>query len=491
MSFLKEPSKRSDIIPLVVACIAICAIILMPMKIMGLGFLPLDDALRHVAKAMSGKDWNDILVLRDRMAVDTHPGYHALLGFIYHITKFSPDALLTFSVIILFIIFCLAPVPFTGRPEAWLTALFAISLTSFPFIMRLLFGRPYIITMTTLVILCFLWPKLKKDRLPYPAMILITALIALATWTHNIWYMFIFIILSFALAREWRATSRLSACVLIGILSGAILTGHPWQFITQNLTHLFLAFNKQPLPRTFVMEFKPFAGDFLAVMTVALLLCWRYARKDWDTRRIDNPVFILAALGWIMGFYAARFWLDWGLPALLVWMTQEFNDIYGRYISLFSARRVLLTFTIAALLYANVTRDTDNRWSERPAAEYMYQKNPEISSWMPDPGGIIYSDDLRVFYVTFFKNPYAPWRYMVGFEPGLMPQKDLEIFLGIQLANGAPRSFLPWIKKMRPEDRLIITPDPGTSPAIHELEWYYAGSGLWIGRLPRPARTNP
>jgi len=44
-------------------------------------------------------------------------------------------------------------------------------------------------------------------------------------------------------------------------------------------------------------------------------------------------------------------------------------------------------------------------------------------------------------------------------------------------------AFEPWVKKMRPEDRLIVR--AGSKPGIKELEWNMAVSGTWIGRLPR------
>ena len=475
----------SDIIPFIVACIVILVIILMPLKILGYGFLPLDDALRHVAKAVSGRSWNDVLVLREGIRMDSHPGYHALLGFIHHITKFAPDALLSFSIIALFIIFCITPVLFTNRPEAWLASLFVITLTDFSFIMRLLFGRPYIITMSTLMVLCFLWPRLKEKKAPYGIMCVITILMALSTWIHCSWYLLIFAILCFVLAREKRAALRVAICTVTGILLGALLTGHPVLFISQNVVHAFLAFSRHALPRTLVIEFRPFNGSILTVIAVILMLSWRHMRGAWDPKRIDNPVFILAVSGWALGFFVGRFWLDWGIPALLVWMAQEFEEVFSLYISEFSVRRFFLTIVLAAILYAGVTNDIKDRWSAQPAAEYLFQNTPDEKEWMPEPGGIVYSDDLRIFYLTFFKDPYAPWRYLVGFEPGLMPKDDLNVFIKVQSSHGAPRSFLPWIKKMKPEDRLIITPEARSTPEIPELEWHYLGSGFWSGRLPK------
>ncbi len=487
---LNRPSSNPEIIRLIVICIVISAMILIPLRVMGYGFLPLDDALRHVAKALSGKGWEDIVVLRKGMTLDDHPGYHALLRAVYNITKWQCDELLSFSVIILFMLFCISPIFFLKRPEAWAAALFVVTITNFAFIMRLFFGRPYIIAMATVVILLFAWPRLKDRKRPYGTMALVTVMMALSTWIHCSWYLLILPVICFAIARQWRVAAIAGACTLAGILLGAMLTGHPLLFFRENIAHAFLVFNNHPLPRTLTMELRPFTGDAMTAIAVVLVLLWRRARGEWDRKCADNPAFILAIAGWVLGFFVYRFWLDLGLPAALVWMAQEFECIFSKKQFSRHSNRLIFSVLIISVLYLNITNDINNRWTDNPAAEYLYNKDPELASWMPGRGGIVYSDDLRVFFATFFKYPHAPWRYMVGFEPGLMPPGDLAVFMNIQMSHGAPESFYPWVRKMRREDRLIVTPGSGREPGIPELEWYYAGSGLWIGRLPdQPVRT--
>jgi hypothetical protein len=53
-------------------------------------------------------------------------------------------------------------------------------------------------------------------------------------------------------------------------------------------------------------------------------------------------------------------------------------------------------------------------------------EHPELEGWMPDNGGIFYSVDMTLFYQTFFKNPNADWRYILGFEPTLMTDEDFQ-----------------------------------------------------------------
>jgi hypothetical protein len=93
---------------------------------------------------------------------------------------------------------------------------------------------------------------------------------------------------------------------------------------------------------------------------------------------------------------------------------------------------------------------------------------------------------MQFFYNTFYKNPRGDWRYMVGFEPALMPPDDLKIYRGIHIAEGSPDSYEPWVKKLRPEDRLAVS--RASPPAIPALEWKEAAREVWIGRLP--VKTN-
>ena len=59
--------------PLVLLVTA-AALFLIPLKVVSYGFMPIDDALRHVAKAVTGRSWPEILVMRDGMTMDSHPG---------------------------------------------------------------------------------------------------------------------------------------------------------------------------------------------------------------------------------------------------------------------------------------------------------------------------------------------------------------------------------------------------------------------------------
>src|ERR1039458_1737192 len=115
-------------IPLSVWIVVVSTIIVIPLKIISYGFLPMDDALRHAAKAVSGKSWQQILVMRDDFPIDPSPGWQAILQWIHNWQNCSAEALVIFSVVALMLLVMLCVLPWLRRPEAWLGALFAAAV---------------------------------------------------------------------------------------------------------------------------------------------------------------------------------------------------------------------------------------------------------------------------------------------------------------------------------------------------------------------------
>ena len=73
-----------------------------------------------------------------------------------------------------------------------------------------------------------------------------------------------------------------------------------------------------------------------------------------------------------------------------------------------------------------------------------------------------------------------------------MRADDLETLREIQWNHGAAfAAYEPWVKKMRPADRTLLRASGGNPPGISGLEWHYAATGLWIGRLPQATNSPP
>ena len=450
--------------------------------------MPKDDALRHAAKAVSGKDWNQILVLRDGIKLDSHAGWHCILSFLYNKIGLNTYQLVVFSVFFLFILFSLVPILLLERPEAWALALLTMNIADPSKFARLLLGRPYIVTMAVIVaILCF-WKVLAEKKIRYGVVISLTILVAAATWIHGGWYFLILPVAAFFMARQWRAGVLIALATAAGVIIGAFLTGHPIMLFTQTVKHAFLAFTSYRLPRVLVAEFKPFLGDLPIITVVIFMLMWRALRGDWDRKAVDNPVAILALTSWMLGFITRRVWLDIGIAATLLWMAGEYQQFLIKKQPLVSSKRLFTAVLLSGLLFIATTNDFDERWSAHRHNFCLVFDTPEKASWAPGPGGIVYNNHMDIFYIMFYKNPTAPWRYILGFEPGIMPPEDFAIYRNIQMNTDPPlpSALAPWVRKMRPEDRMIVFNSWGNIPnSIKELEWCNAGNFIWIGRLPK------
>src|SRR6267142_6107468 len=99
-SFANDFIRRvRPLIPLGVWLIVILTFLFIPGKIITYGYIPRDDALRHAAKAVSGKPWSEILVMRSDFLIDPHPGWHAVLGAIHRWQNSNAESLVVISIV--------------------------------------------------------------------------------------------------------------------------------------------------------------------------------------------------------------------------------------------------------------------------------------------------------------------------------------------------------------------------------------------------------
>jgi hypothetical protein len=469
-------------IPLLVVFLSLFTLVFSCMWILAQGFEPSSDALRHVAKVISGKPWTEILLVRPEMTMDSHPGWHAILSVVMKLTGAGAEGLLMFSVFSLFFLFVIVPVFIFRRPEAWVLTLLVTVVFYFVAMFRTLYGRPFIFTMFVVTLFCLCWEKMKERRVSYPVLAGYALAVALTTWIHGTWYLMALPLLALLLARQWRPFWLLGAATAVGVFAGAILTGHPFVFLWQMLFHAAEAFGSHVFQRQLVTEFMPFDGAPLALLPVAILILWRQASGDWKSGWINNPVFYLGALGWGMGFIAVRFWTDWGWPAVAVWMALELQRLFEQNIEVASLKRVGITVAVCLVFFLAFTGDRDSRWTRKLAVPWPQMEKAEQRPWLPDAGGIVYNDSMYLFYNMFYHNPHAPWRYALGFEPVWMPKEDLKTYRRIQLAGEKAGSFRPWIAKMTKNDRLMLIRN--ARPNMPELEWHEVVPTVWSGKLP-------
>src|SRR5260370_1140548 len=225
-SSASEPTPLGQYVPLFSWAIVVVLLLLIPLKIIGYGFLPGGDARRHVAKAFTAKPYTDILVLRSEYKMDHSPGWARLLRFLQGNAGLSEEQ-------------------FVG----------------------------------------------------------------------------------FFLAGWWRAGFWLTACWAAGTFAGALLTGRPFTFLKQAID-IAAVISREHVPQWLLVgEFMPSYGEFATVALVAVVLLWRAVQGKPGPGPFSQPVFWLLVICWICGFKADRWWADWGVPAVLVWLTFQFEEL--------------------------------------------------------------------------------------------------------------------------------------------------------------------
>jgi hypothetical protein len=300
-----------------------------------------------------------------------------------------------------------------------------------------------------------------------------------------VWYLWVLPIAAFFFAGQFRWTILLGLSWLVAVAISSLLTGHPVDYLAQAVSMATNSVGQHATNRTEVTELQPFGGDILAVVTVGALVGLKLLTKS-PLSLTRNPAFWIVCGCWILGFRVSRFWEDWGWPALMVLIATEIEFLLAARFEADSLRRLLLALILTVATFLAVTCDLNSRWTQSLTWQFLsVADHPELAGWMPDKGGILYSSDMNVFYQTFYKNPHADWRYMVGYEPALMPPDDFKTYYKILWNDGDVKAYAPWVAKMTPADRLVIHGSSAAKPNIPELEWNYGISGTWIGRLPR------
>ena len=389
----------------------------------------------------------------------------------------------------------LCALPWFRRPEAWLAALFAAAIFIPACTTRFARGRPYLLTDAVLITILFLWSRQEKDRPRRAGVSIFTALlVAASAWIHGSWYLLVLPGAAILFAGFWR-----SAILLWRLLAGGkffwLRADRPSVgiFIPIRAAHVrrLRTFCRQPpigagMASVRRRNFRRARGGRPAFMARKIFL-------GWNPRAVLNPVFMMMVLGWLLGLKVRRFWWDFGMPAFMVWVALELQEHFERHLC--------LRFGQASVRHAGNRRRSFSGIHQRPRQPLDGESHDGISharnARARRLAARITAASFTIPTWTFFtrpfiKNPTAHWRYVLGFEPGLMragrsgsaSQNPMELWRRV-------RAYEPWVKKMRPEDRMFIHAKHGGAAGLPGLEWHYAATGLWIGRLPRPASTAP
>jgi hypothetical protein len=420
-------------------------------------YIPPDDALRHAATAVSGRSYTEVLVFdSDIPAVDSTPGWHRVLRAALHLPGMDKYGLISFSIFLLFMAFTVTGLLLVSRPEAWAGVLLMTMAIEPTFVGRLTLGRPYLLVSTATVVFAMVWDRLVADPRDRQAILWAAGVASVATWLHSTWFLLLAVPLAALVTRKWRAASTLWLCIAGGVLLGAILTLQPVQHLSYPVIHTWRTMaNASDAYR--VSELQPFGGAGPWVLLALLVLTARGAISELQNLSLRHPALVTAGAGWVLGFVAARFWIDIGLPAFMAALTLIVRRILASRLASGSPERWLVSGAVALGLLLAVSANPGRRWDASPLQRVVYftEHPEEVAEWLPGPGGIIYSADMSVFFTLFFTYPDADWKYVLGLEKGIMPREDMAILHDIAERQNWD-SFRPWVEKLRPEDRLFL-----------------------------------
>ena len=107
-------------------------LLLVPLVIIQSGFAPEDDLMRDVTKAVSGRPWGDVVLLRDGLNPNlrTHAGWDMILGALHRI-GLNQEGLLVFGIVALSFVAFLPAAIFLRRPETYLFLLMVTAVVDF------------------------------------------------------------------------------------------------------------------------------------------------------------------------------------------------------------------------------------------------------------------------------------------------------------------------------------------------------------------------
>jgi len=475
------PAALQRYIPLACWVAVLLTALFICLKIIGYGLIATGDARRHVAKPFANKPYTQIVVLPPEYVVDHSPGWEWLLGILHRALGWGEDALMRFSITSLILwLFCL-PLLWLRRPEAWLAAILTATIADPQLITRWDQARPFLVTQGVLMALLLAWAKDEAKNPSWFKIVLTSAGFGLAVWMHGVWYLWVLLLAAFFMAQRWRDGLWLTACWIAGTLTAGLLTGHPIAFLYEAIFQVHRMYGEHLPGWMLVGELQPGDGDFPELILLALVYLWLKLQNQSLRPLFLQPIFWMIVINWVLGFSSVRFWADWGRPAALVWLATQFDDTLPAVAASTSWKRLLLCGLIALPLYLDEANDLGQRYTYSFNDTFVRADDAKLKGWFPEKNGLFYADNMTFFFNTFYANPQGDWRYVLGFEPGLMLPEDLKVYRAIERSGQAPEAYEPWIKKLRPEDRLAV--ESTSRPALPQLEWNHSGN-VWIGRLP-------
>ncbi len=265
---LAERFLRSGILLL---CLAV--FLLVPLRIIAYGYLPQDDALRHSAHAVDGRNWGEVILLNPefRPEMDSHPGWHRLLRFVHQSTGWSPSHLADFSVALAFLTFTLAGLIASGNPPAWFLACALMSVIEPALFQKLALGHPLFFSMTAVAILLFLWTRARPVRWWLEAAVACSVLTINIVMHPSAWYLWAIAVPPLLACRRWRSLLIFAAALALASAAASLVNGGYNTLLVPLLQLKLALLDTKTVGTNLAIELRPSGGPYLSLLVVMLV----------------------------------------------------------------------------------------------------------------------------------------------------------------------------------------------------------------------------
>jgi hypothetical protein len=472
-------------------CLLICcaAVLLSGLLIISKGYLPPDDALRHAAYVESGKTWEEILVMRPDFRLDMHDGWHRFLRGLQRLGV-GRYGLVQLPVVALLAVCVGLPLFVVRRPEIWLASSLVLVLVNPGWVHRLSLGRSFLLYVAITMVWCL--KAAEGERRPWrrSEYTLFFVLFLVAAFVRSTWFLLLPLVAIHLLIGEYRRGAALLGCLLGATFLAGLLLGIPLRIFWQPLSQVRLAAQWE-LPAPFlVTELQPGASLGAVVLFLLVIAAVGFCLGGHRPQIKGRGAVLLLLVGCVLIFRSKRFYIDYGIPAMLCWGYLQLADWSGRTTRLRTGvARLATALVIAAVFVLSTSTDVGARWSGALQERYLDASKPDHARLLPDPGGIFYSNSMGVFYRTFFHNPHADWRYVLGMEAAAMTEENRRVYTQLALSAGSVDALSAWVKAMTPADRMVLL--SGGQPKVEGLDWGMAVVGIWVGRKTATADDVP
>lgn len=284
------------------------------------------------------------------------------------------------------------------------------------------------------------------------------------------------------LTGQIKKTFELTFCILLSTVIGAFMTGEFNEFLHFHYSATLNIFSEKIYNWQLVTEFAE--GNihifwvFPSIFIITLLV---YSKKLKLNDLSNDPLFILILLTWLLSIRVVRFWVDWGIVALMYWSSIKLSELISDMESIkkpFLKKVLFVTIMVSAVIII-----PSHKWNnKKERANYFVDfSRKEFSDFKPSDNGIIYNDSMRHFYHQYFTDPKAKYKYILGFEPAIMPDDDKKTFREITYSDFHFKAYEPWINKLTEKDRIFASVD--LSSNYPQLDWIKVSKNLYIGKI--------